>query len=168
MDMYDGMPEVFCRMDRCNTFGDAEDYCKLILTAPNKPLIDLEISSADGYPLFTYKIHGTRGSLKGSMAHIDWKYFIPEEAPEQVLIKEPLTMGGEEKLPAYCTEKLNWHEESWAGDPQAPFIAAVQTYYDQIYALFTEGREHDIKLCQVRQQLAVIEEAHRQNPHIGK
>lgn len=168
MDMYDGMPEVFCRMDRCNTFGDAEDYCKLILTAPNKPLIDLEISSADGYPLFTYKIHGTRGSLKGNMAHIDWKYFIPEEAPAQVLIKEPLTMGGDAKLPAYCSETLNWHEESWEGDPQAPFIAAVQTYYDQIYALFTEGREHDIKLCQVRQQLAVIEEAHRQNPHIGK
>ena len=167
MDMYDGMPEVFCRMDRCNTFGDAEDYCKLILTAPGKPLVDLEISSADSYPLFTYKLHGTRGSLKGTMAHIDWKYFREDEAPDQQLIKEPLTMGGDEKLPAYCSEKLTWHEMSWDGDASAPFIAAVQTYYDQIYALFTEGRPHDIRLDQVRQQLAVIEEAHRQNPHIG-
>ncbi len=168
MDNYDVMPNVFCHMDRCNTFGDAEDYCKLILTAPGRPLVDLEISSADAYPVYTYKVQGTRGTLKGTMAHIDWKYFIESEAPEQHLVKETLTTGGEEKLPAYCVESLNWHEESWDGDPQAPFIAAVQTYYDQIYELLTEGKEHGIKLNQVRQQLAVIEEAHRQNPHIGK
>lgn len=162
LDYYDGMPQVFCHMDRCNTFGDAEDYCKLILKAPDRPIIDLDISSCDAYPSYTYKVEGTRGTLKGTMAHIDWKYFKEEEAPEQKLIRESLTMG-EEKLPAYCVESLKWYEESWDGDPQAPFIAAVQTYYDQVYALLTEGREHDIKLFQVRQQLAIIREAHRQN-----
>ncbi len=162
LDYYDGMPTVFSHMDRCNTFGDAEDYCKLILKAPNRPIIDLDISSCDAYPAYTYKVEGTRGTLKGNMAHIDWKFFKEEEAPEQHLIRESLTMG-EEKLPAYCGESLTWYEKSWDGDPQAPFIAAVQTYYDQIYALFTEGREHDIKLYQVRQQLAIIREAHNQN-----
>jgi len=162
LDYYDGMPQVFCHMDRCNTSGDAEDYCKLILKAPDRPIIDLDISSCDAYPAYTYKVEGTRGTLKGTMAHIDWKYFKEEEAPKQQLIRESLT-AGEEKLPAYCTESLKWYEESWDGDPQAPFIAAVQTYYDQVYALLTEGREHDIKLYQVRQQLAIIREAHRQN-----
>ncbi|MBO5870251.1 MAG: Gfo/Idh/MocA family oxidoreductase [Clostridia bacterium] len=162
LDYYDGMPQVFCHMDRCNTFGDAEDYCKLILKAPDRPIIDLDISSCDAYPAYTYKVEGTRGTLKGTMAHIDWKYFKEEEAPKQELIRESLT-SGEEKFPAYCTESLKWYEESWDGDPQAPFIAAVQTYYDQVYALLTEGREHDIKLFQVRQQLAIIREAHRQN-----
>lgn len=81
MDNYGEMPNVFCHMDRLNTFGNAEDYCKLILTAKDRPLIDLEISSADAYPLYTYKIHGTNGTLKGTMAHIDWKYFKSEEAP---------------------------------------------------------------------------------------
>ncbi len=162
LDYYDGMPTVFCHMDRANTFGDAEDYCKLVLKAPDRPIIDLDISSCDAYPSYTYKVEGTRGTLKGNMAHIDWKFFRIEEAPEQHLIREPLTMG-EEKLPAYCSEQLTWYEKSWEGDPQAPFIAAVQTYYDQVYALFTEGREHDIKLGQVRQQLAIIREAHRQN-----
>ncbi len=162
LDYYDGMPQVFCHMDRCNTFGDAEDYCKLILKAPDRPIIDLDISSCDAYPAYTYKVEGTRGTLKGNMAHIDWKYFKEEEAPKQQLIRESLT-SGEEKLPAYCVESLKWYEEAWDGDPQAPFIAAVQTYYDQVYALFTEGREHDIKLYQVRQQLAIIREAHRQN-----
>ncbi|HAN21509.1 MAG: hypothetical protein A2Y15_00720 [Clostridiales bacterium GWF2_36_10] len=166
LDYYDGNPNVFCKMDRCNTFGNAEDYVKLILTAPDRPLIDLDISSCDAYPSYTYKVEGTRGTLKGTMAHIDYKYFKEEEAPKQVLVKETLT-SGEEKFPAYCGEKLNWYEESWDGDPQAPFIAAVQTYYDQIYTLFTEDIEHEIKLNQVRQQLAVITEAHKQNPQIS-
>ena len=165
LDYYDGNPGIYCRMDRAVTFGNAEDYVKLILTAPDRPLIDLDISSCDAYPSYTYKVEGTNGGLKGTMAHIDWKYFKPEEAPEQVLVKETLT-SGEEKLPAYCGEKLTWYEESWDGDPQAPFIAAVQVYYDQIYTLFTEGRAHEIQLKQVRQQIAVITEAHRQNPHI--
>lgn len=85
MDNYGEMPNVFCHMDRLNTFGNAEDYCKLILTAKDRPLVDLEISSADAYPLYTYKIHGTNGTLKGTMAHIDWKYFKSEELPKQVL-----------------------------------------------------------------------------------
>ncbi|MBO4452987.1 MAG: Gfo/Idh/MocA family oxidoreductase [Clostridia bacterium] len=162
LDYYDGMPQVFCHMDRCNTFGDAEDYVKLILKAPDRPIIDLDISSCDAYPCYTYKVEGTRGTLKGTMAHIDWKYFVESEAPEQHLVREPLVYNPG-SYPAYCSEKLVWHERSWDGDPQAPFIAAVQTYYDQVYQLFTEGREHDIKLYQVRQQLAVINEAHRQN-----
>jgi predicted dehydrogenase len=166
MDMYDGMPDVFCKMDKLNVFGNAEDYCKLILTAPEKPLIDLEISSADAYPLFTYKIHGSNGSLKGTMSHIDWKYFKPEEAPEQQNVVGALYTTPE-KYPAYCGEALKWYEESWDGDPQAPFIAAVRIYYDQIYRLFTEGIPHEVHPEQVRQQIAVTREAHRQNPELN-
>lgn len=163
LDMYDGMPNVFCKMDNLNVFGDAEDYCKLILTAPGKPLIDLEISSSDAYPLYTYKIQGSNGSLKGSMSHIDWKYFKTEEAPEQHNVVGAYYVTPE-KFPAYCGEKLKWYEESWDGDPQAPFIAAVRIYYDMIYRLLDEGIPHEVRPEQVRQQIAVTREAHRQNP----
>jgi predicted dehydrogenase len=165
LDAYDKELEIFCKMDRCNTFGNAEDYVKLIVTAPDRPLIDLDITSCDAYPSYTYKVEGTNGTLKGSMAHIDWKYFKPEEAPEQKLIRTPLYVD-EAQMPAYCGEKLTWYEESWDGDPQAPFIAAVQTYYDQIYELLLNGREHDIKLFQVRQQLDLIRKCHEMNPQI--
>jgi len=163
LDSYDVMPDVFCRMDSLNVFGDAEDYCKLILSLPDKPVIDLEISSADAYPLFTYKIQGANGTLKGNMSHIDWKYFKPEEAPARSNVPGAY-FTTPEKLPAYCGESLKWYEESWDGDPQAPFIAAVRIYYDQIYRLFTEGIAHEIRPEQVRQQIAVTREAHRQNP----
>ena len=162
LDMYDGMPQVFCRMDRANTFGDAEDYVKLILTAPEKPLIDLAISSCDAYPSFTYKLHGTRGGLRGTMTDIDWKWYIPEEAPAQKLISEPLAKA--DGTPSYCVEALPWHTDKWSAKDSGAFDSAVNCYYTMIYDYLTEGKEMPINPKQVRQQIAVIEEAHRQNP----
>ncbi|MDD4125842.1 MAG: hypothetical protein PHW77_09000, partial [Eubacteriales bacterium] len=86
----------------------------------------------------------------------------PEEAPEQHNVPGALYTT-EEKYPAYCAEALKWYEESWDGDPRAPFIAAVRIYYDQIYRLFTEDIPHEVRPEQVRQQIAVTREAHRQN-----
>ncbi|MBQ4187048.1 MAG: Gfo/Idh/MocA family oxidoreductase [Firmicutes bacterium] len=158
----DVMPAVFCKMDRVNTFGDAEDYCKLILTMPDKPLIDLTISCCDAYPTCTYKIHGSRGGLKGNMKHIDWKYYDAEHAPEQHLIREPISEP--DGTPAYCHEKLSWTEESWDGDPNGAFDSAVEAYYATIYDHLVNGKPLVVTLAEVRRQVAVYVEAHRQNP----
>lgn len=162
---YEHMPTVFCKMDYANTFGDAEDYCKLILTAPEKPLIDLTISCCDGYPTCTYKIHGTRGSLKGNMQHIEWKYYDAENAPEQHLVASgPISKP--DGTPAYCTEKLTWTEDSWDGDPNGAFDTAVAAYYKVMYEHLVNGGELVVTLPQVRQQVQVYVEAHRQNGHL--
>ena len=155
------MPNVFCKMDRVNTFGDAEDYCKLILTMPNKPLIDLTISCCDAYPSYTYKIHGSNGGLRGSMKHIDWKYFDPALAPRQELKR--VAISHEDGTPAYCGEKLPFVEESWDGDPNGAFDVAVEAYYKEMYRQITEGIPMQVTLPQVRQQVQVFVEAHRQN-----
>ena len=162
LDYYEGTPEVFCRMDRANTFGDAEDYVKLILTAPGRPLIDLEISSCDAYPSFTYKIHGTQGGLCGSQTEMKWRYFDPIEAPVQKLIREPLR--DENGLPIYCSEKLIWTEESWVSDGPRTFTYAVKKYYDTIYAHLTEGTPLVVTPEQVKQQIDVMDRCHQQNP----
>lgn len=162
LDMYDSMPDVFCRMDRANTFGDAEDYVKLILTAPGKPLVSLTISSCDAYPSYTYKIQGTRGGLRGSMTNIEWKYYLEEEAPEQKLIREPLCKP--DGTPAYCSEKLEFHTESWSSADSGAFDNAVANYYNMIYDFLTDNKPMEIMPYQIRQQIAVIEECHRQNP----
>ena len=158
---FDHMPNVFCRMDRVNTFGDAEDYVKLILTGEEKPLIDLTISCCDAYPCYTYKIHGQYGGLKGTMGHIDWRYFDPEKAPSQTLSR--VFISQPDGTPAYCSEKLPWKEESWDGDPNAPFDQAVDGYYSNIYQHIFYDKPLEVTLKQVRQQVAVYEEAHRQN-----
>lgn len=161
---YEGMPEVMCIMDRANTFGDAEDYVKLILRAPERPVIDMEISSCCAYPCFTYNVQGTNGGLKGSMTHIDWKYFKPSEAPKQQLIRTPLMK--EDGTPAYCGEQLKWYEESWdvPVEKEDLFKAISGGFYNMLYKTLTEGAPLEISPEQVRQQIAVIEECHRQNP----
>jgi scyllo-inositol 2-dehydrogenase (NADP+) len=164
LDMYDSMPNILCKMDRANTFGDAEDYVKLILTAPDKPLIDLEISSCDAFCDYTYSVCGTRGSLKGTMTNIQWKYFHEEEAPFQKLIREPLCKS--DGTPAYCGEQLYWYTDSWSTPQDDPgtFTVAARAYYSMIYDYLVNGKPLAILPKQVRQQIAVIEECHRQNP----
>ena len=162
LDMYDGMPNVLCKMDCVNTYGDANDYCKLVLSAPNKPLICIDISSCDAYPVFTYKIMAQYGGLKADKTQVDWKYYKPEEAPELKLIREPLQ--GPKGEPVYCSDKLVWHEESWSAKESGAFTTATDAYYTMIYDYMTEGKPMAIMPYQVRQQMAIAAEAHRQNP----
>jgi len=128
---------------------------------PGKPVIDLEISSADAYNDYTYNIQGTRGSLRATLSHIKYQYFREEEAPEQKFTLDPLEK--EDGTPAYCRENLHWHqfEEDLTG---SAFDVAVKRYYDNIYAHLTEGQPLVIRPEKIRQQIAVIEEVHRQNP----
>ncbi len=157
-------PEVTCIMDRANTFGDAEDYVKLILKAPQHPVIDLEISSCCAYPSFNYNVQGTNGGLKSSMDHMDWKYFKPGEVPKQSLISTPLM--NEDGTPKYCSEQLNWYEESWNTPEEQKdlFSTMSKTFYEMLYRTLAEGMKLEITPAQVRRQIAVIEECHRQNP----
>ncbi len=156
----DSMPEVWCKFDRVNTFGDAEDHVKLLLTGEGRPTIDLEISSCCAYPVYTYQVYGSTGGLTGNMTHIDWKYFKPEEAPEQHLIREPLPG------PSYCSEKLTWYEESWDVPPEDKdlFNSMAAKFYANLYEALTAGAPLAVPPEHVRQQVAVIEECHRQNP----
>lgn len=162
LNYWDDMPGVFCKMDNANCFGDAEDYVKLILTAPERPLIDLEISSCDAYPSCTYKLQGTRGGLTGTMTQMDWKYYCAVEAPKQKLILEPLAKA--DGTPAYCGEKLEWTSESWTADGARTFTYSVKKYYDTIRRHLLEGAPLTVTMEQVKRQIAVIEECHRQNP----
>lgn len=159
---YDNMPNVFCSMDRVNTYGDAEDYVKLILTSPGKPLIDISISSCDAYPTATYKIEAQYGGLKGNMGRIDWKYYVDNETPTEHITSTPIAQP--DGTPAYCTEKLSFHEESWTTTDAGAFNDAVASYYGMIYDYLTEGKPMEITPHQVRQQIAIFEECHRQNP----
>ncbi len=164
LDDYDHMPEVWCHMDRANTFGDAEDFVKLLLRAPGRPLVDLEISCCDAYPAYTFAIQGERGTLTANAEEIRWKYFKPEEAPAQRLIREPLR--DENGLPVYCREKLVWYEEvcPMTNIVDNVFSDATRRLYDDVYAKLVFGKEPNVTIRQVKQQIAVMEEAHRQNP----
>lgn len=161
-----GFPEavqVTARMRCAHTFGDAEDYVKLILQAERAPLIDLEISSANGCCPHTFLVQGTRGYLIGDTARLDWKYYKEEEAPAHEVVRAPLR--NESGEPVYCGEKLPMHEGFWQaeGEEKDDFNCKGLVFYRNLYRHLTEGAAFEIRPEQVRQQIAVIEEAHRQN-----
>ena len=157
---YDDMPTVFSQLRRINSAGDAEDYAKVILTAPGRPLIDLEINPADAYSDFTYRISARRGSLSATTSKIRWKYF--DECPMPAYTFEPINQA-DGLSPAYCSEKLTWHEQEEDLTGNA-FDAAPLIFYRNLYKHLTEGEELLIKPERLLQQIRVMELVHAQNP----
>ena len=155
-----GVPKIACLMDRANTFGDAEDHVKLIMSGEGRPTIDLEISSCCAYSSYTYQVFGTRGGLTGGTGEMKWKYFNLRKAPKLQLIREPLP--GRQ----YCSEQLPWVEKTWTVPKSQAngFAYMSKQFYSHLYKTLTEGAPLVITPEQVRQQIAVIEECHRQNP----
>jgi len=157
----DIMPRVWCHMDRVNTYGDAEDYCKIILSYPGRPTIDLEVCSNTPYPSHVYDIYGQYGGLRGDMGRVAWKYYVPSEVPVLKLEREPLPG------PSYCSDPgLTWHEHEWTvpAEDKDLFSSMAAKFYDNLYEALVNGAPLVVPPEQVRQQIAVIEECHRQNP----
>ncbi len=160
-----GFPDdvnVFCAMDRANTFGDAEDYVKLLLRAPGRPVADIEISASNAYSDHTYLIQGTRGTLKGG-GKLQWKYYVESEEEIRNLILEPLR--DETGKPIYCREKLHIHEETWeaTGTDANEGNTKGLAYYRALHADLNGGAPIEIKHEQIYLQMRVMEESHRQN-----
>jgi hypothetical protein len=147
-------------MDRATTFGDAEDVVKLVLSGPGRPTIDIEICACAAYSPHTYVVNGTNGSLAGTLEHLEWKYFLPQEAPKQALTREPLVGR------TWCSEELTWHTGSWdfPKDGPAYFDVMARDYYRALHETLVDGKPLVVTLQHVRQQIAVMEESHRQNP----
>jgi len=112
-------------------------------------------------------IQGTNGGLHGNSQWLEWKYFKPHEAPKQELIREPLV--DKDGNPAYCQETLVWHDERW--ELSLPLNTSLISYmisafYQMLHRTLSAGKPLEITPQQVRQQMAVMEECRRQNPHI--
>ncbi len=156
----DDMPNVFSVLKRINNAGDAEDFVKVMLTYPGRPLIEVEINHCDAYSDHVYRVCGDRGSLRATTTGLKFKYF--DEKPMPALNLKPLR-GPDGIQPSYCAEKLEWHEveETFAG---TAFDAGTENYYENIYNHFVNGEELIIKPEKVLQQIRVMELIHAQNP----
>jgi len=159
-----GFPEtttVFSKLGRANVFGDAEDYAKILISVPDKPLVDVEISSCNAYSPYTYVISARNGSLRATQQKIEYKYFDPATAPAHQPTLTPIE--NDQGLPAYCSEKLDWIEKTVEIEGSA-FNSAVLDYYNMIYDYLVEGKPMPIVPEQVLTQLKVIDQIHAQNP----
>ena len=149
-------PEIFCQMEKTLTLGDAEDHVKIILRAPNAPMIDIEITSACAYPQEPWLIMGTRGSLAGTYSKLRWKYLKPEELPERKLDTAPTPDR------SYNREDIRWYEEEWSieGDKHPGHAG----FYLDLYDTLRKGKTLAVTPESARRVIWVIEKCHKLCP----
>ncbi len=159
---WDDRTEVaYSEMKAVNTYGDAEDFAHLILRAPGKPSIELEVSCCDAQSGYVYKIQGSLGTLTATHSHYKLIYITPGEFEPKEVIAQPLS--NENGDPAYCSEKLIRHEkeEDIVG---TSFDSAVKTYYDAVYSAILEGGAYVVEPRDAALVIKVIEKCHADNP----
>jgi scyllo-inositol 2-dehydrogenase (NADP+) len=149
-------PEVFCQLDRTLTLGDADDHVKIILSAPESPTVDVEISSCCAYPGETWNIMGTEGGLRGTTSRLDWKWIPPVEMPPRQLDLQPTPDR------SYNRDKFTWHEDSW--EFTGSMEEAHAGFYRDLYQTIVHGAPLAITPESVRRVMWLQEHCHQRSP----
>lgn len=152
---------VYSKLSTALTSGDADDYAKILLSAPEKPLVDIEISSVDAYSDYNIKIQGTKGTLKATPKSYEMTYLRDGENPPRLVTEEFLK--NEEGNPVYCSEKLVKHVESDTFTGNA-FDVGTASLYEQLYYKLTQNRPMTVTPEMAAAVISVIEQVHAENP----
>ncbi len=152
---------AFSKLDTALTSGDGDDYCKIILTAPNKPVVDMEINSTDAFTDFNLKIQGSKGTFKCTPKNFKIKYIVDGENPDQTVQED--FIHKEDWTPIYCKENLITHEEEGAYEGTA-FDIGTAAIYESLYYKLTENRPLLVTNEMSKAVIGIIENVHAENP----
>lgn len=154
---------AFSSLQTVLTSGDADDFCKVILQAPGKPVVDIEVISADAFGSdFTFKIFGSKGTLVSTNSEYKMKYVADFDALPPRPVKREF-ISKEDGTPAYCSEKLPFVEEA-ADIKGDAFDVAVRDFYRMLYGAVMEGKALAVTPEMAAQVISVIEACHAENP----
>ena len=154
-------PDVFCRLHSdSGSYGDADDFSLVVLYGRGSPTVEVLISSYQAYAQGDmYSISCANGGLTGGPDGLKWRYFDPAKPPKHRLQR------GWAQGRKFCSESLRWTEESWR-PPKTKLDAFQQNskaFYDNVHDVLTGNGKLVVTPAQVRRQIAVVEECHRQN-----
>ena len=152
---------VYSKLDTALTSGDADDYAKILISAPGKPLVDIEISSIDAYCDYTLKIQGTKGTFKSTTDKYEMTYICDGENEERAVVESFLK--DENGEPIYCSEALVKHTEADRFTGTA-FDTGTAELYKQLYYKITENRPMTVTPEMAASVISVIEQVHAENP----
>ncbi len=154
---------AFSSLSRALTSGDSDDFSKIIITAPGKPTIDIEIISADAYAGdYVFKVFGSKGTLLSTNEKYQMKYIEDFSAyPARPVVSG--TMVNEKGAPVMCSEKLEFREESGELRGSA-FSVAVRDFYRMLYHTILEGAALIVTPEMAAQTIRIIEACHAENP----
>jgi len=146
-------PEIFCDMQRTLTLGDAEDHVKIVLRAPESPMVDMEITRACAYPQSWWLVMGTQGGLTGSASSVTWKYFVPSDLPARSVSVEPTADR------TYNQEEIPWREEAWAADDSCK--SGEYSFYEELYRTLRLGAPLGVTPESARKVMWVVEKCRK-------
>lgn len=143
--------------------GDADNFALINLKGPGRPTIDIDVSNFEAYKIGDLiNISGTCGGLVANYGKVQWKYFDPKLAPKHEFWK-PWSLDR-----GYCSEQLDWVEEvyDYTNDRSdaEEYHLIIKRFYDNVLDVINGRAERIVTLDQVRRQVYVMEEAHKQNP----
>lgn len=161
LDFDENASVAFSRLGTSVTSGDADDYAKIIMTAPGKPVVDMEMISTDAYPEQIIKIIGTRGTFKCTTSSYEMKYIVEGENVTRPVVFE--SMKDENGMPAYCSEQLITHEEH-GNIEGSPFDVAVSEFYSMLRDRIKNGTPLKVTPETAARIIGVIEKVHADNP----
>ncbi len=161
LDFHEESRVVYSKLACTLTSGDAEDYAKIILTAPGKPVVDVEISAVDAFGPYNLQIQGTKGTYQCTTAKYKATYIPDGKNPDRPVTSDFLK--DENGYPIYCSENLiTCHEEGeFAG---SAFTTASAKFYDSLYQTITTGTPLAVPPIHAAQVINIIETVHGQNP----
>ncbi|MBN1555411.1 MAG: Gfo/Idh/MocA family oxidoreductase [Phycisphaerae bacterium] len=156
------MPNVFAKMiSGPGSLGDADDLDVIILHGKGSPTIEVVLNSYQAFPQGDLiNVSGSLGGLAAGQNGVTWKYYDPKKASRQKLHKKWSVNR------QYVSEKIPWTEKFWKLPKQYlemgfPYMSML--FYNNIHDVLTGKGKLIVTPQQVRTQVAVIEECHRQN-----
>jgi predicted dehydrogenase len=162
----DEIPAITSHLAIWNSVGDAEDYMFCRMHYSSGTIYEMEVNPSDAYksdqPLF--KIFGTKGTMKVYTDRILYKYYKDEEVPAPVL--DHRSIHHEDGSPAYCNNRLIWHEEEvlLQPDTKSGFGGCTDRFYHSWYDALVHGSELFMKPEHIKAQIGIFAEIERQNP----
>ncbi len=161
LDFDDNTKIEFSKLGSGLTSGDSDDYAKIILTAPGKPVVDVEVSSLDAFSDFNIKIQSSRGTYCCTVVDYKYKYIVDGENPDRPVQYDFIKT--EEGLPLYCSEELVAHEESGKYEGEI-FEVGSREFYRMLHNTLVNGAPLEIKPENMAKIVNVIDAVHTQNP----
>ena len=152
---------AYSKLGTALTSGDGDDYSKIILDAPGKPCVDIEICSCDAYSDYNIKIMGSRGTYKSKITEYECTYFLDSENEPRPVIEHFL--ADKDGNPEYCHEDLIKHTESGKFEGSA-FDVGRATIYEDLYYKITEDRPLRVTPEMAAEVVRVIETVVAANP----
>ncbi len=141
--------------------GDSDDFAKVIIDTPNKPLLDVEIHNNDAYSDYNVRIIGSKGTFQATPFAYKMKYIVDGENAVQPVQEEFLHDA--DYNPLYCKEQLISHEDTgnFAG---TAFDIGTSELYKDLYFYLTENRQMKYTPENAKMIIGVISTMHALNP----